>query len=421
MYTNTSKRKDFFQNAFTEYSDKPCQVLIAVAFFTEPEPVLKLAAAGCRVKLIVRLGFPTNPAALRKVLGVEGVQVKYINNRTFHPKLYIFSERAAIVGSSNLTHSALLTNQEVNVSISVEDPRYDDLVATFVDYWSQVRVLDRTVLDAYEKLFRKYQAVQRDLGPIDSAIEALASTRIDNIGRGDRDVDVADEFLESYRATYLGFLDAFRTVERLYQADGRRRASEETIPLRLEIDSFLSWVRDHHTTGDSYLQAPLLQGPALEAKLRATISEWHQTPYRWFDEQVVPERYPRIVRTLGTLTKVNSASYDELLSGIDVAHSFHERLRFFKGGHLTHVADFTAANSVDSVRRTLSYLFFGGDEYVVRMGRCIFDPKYKLAGFGRSVVQELLGWINSDNVPICNSRTLRSLRWLGFDVALVNG
>jgi hypothetical protein len=55
------------------------------------------------------------------------------------------------------------------------------------------------------------------------------------------------------------------------------------------------------------------------------------------------------------------------------------------------------------------------------MGRCIFDPQYKLNHFGRSAVQELLGWINAEDLPICNNRTLRSLRWLGFDVTLVGG
>jgi hypothetical protein len=55
------------------------------------------------------------------------------------------------------------------------------------------------------------------------------------------------------------------------------------------------------------------------------------------------------------------------------------------------------------------------------MGRCIFDPEYKLNEFGRSAVQELLGWVNSEDIPICNCRTLRSLRWMGYDVELVGG
>jgi phosphatidylserine/phosphatidylglycerophosphate/cardiolipin synthase-like enzyme len=208
LYTNTSRRKDFFQNAFTEYSTTPCQVLIAVAFLTEPDPILKLAARGFRVKLIVRLGFPTSPDALRKLLGREGIQVKYINNRSFHPKLYIFSERAALVGSSNLTRSALLTNQEVNVSIPVTDPRYEELVATFVGYWDQVRVLEpKGVIDEYEKLYRKYESAHREVGRLETEVDALTVTRIDNINRGARPHDAQDDFLEDYRATMEAHVD----------------------------------------------------------------------------------------------------------------------------------------------------------------------------------------------------------------------
>ena len=31
-------------------------------------------------------------------------------------------------------------------------------------------------------------------------------------------------------------------------------------------------------------------------------------------------------------------------------------------------------------------------------------------------VQETYGWVNSEDVPICNGRTLKSLRSLGFNV-----
>ena len=223
------------------------------------------------------------------------------------------------------------------------------------------------------------------------------------------------------RATYQGFLDAFQTVERVYTEYGSRKVPEETIPLRLEIDAFFSWVRHEYTKGDSYVQEPLLQGPALDVKVRDAVAHWHRSSYRWFDEEVVPDRYPRIVRFFGTSEKLTAASYDDVLSALGVVHSFNERLRFFKGGQAGHVAAFRKENTFDAVKRTLSYLLYGTDEYIVRMGRCIFDPNYTLNQFGRSAVQELLGWINTENIPVCNSRTLRSLRWLGFDVVLVDG
>ena len=36
--------------------------------------------------------------------------------------------------------------------------------------------------------------------------------------------------------------------------------------------------------------------------------------------------------------------------------------------------------------------------------------------FGRSAVQEFYGWMNSNNIPICNTRSFKALRFLGYDV-----
>lgn len=423
LYTNSASRRDFFVNVFSENAQTPCQVLIAVAFLTDADQLLTLVRRGCRVKLIVRLGYPTSPAALRKLLNEPGIQVRYINNHTFHPKLYIFEERCAVVGSANLTQSALTSNQEVNVAIPAGDPRYPELVSLFLEYWSQVRVLEAhsEVLSAYERLFEKYRDARVELERFHNDVARLADTRIANIDRGAHKTDVEDVFLESYRATYQGFLDAFRTVQKVYIADGRRKHPENVIPLRLEIDSFLSWVRERYTTGESYRDEPLLHGAQLESKIQGAIEEWFKAHYSWFEDQIVPLRYPTITRILGSKSSISAASYDQIVEALSCENSFYDRLRFFKGGHETHTRVFMESNDSERVKRTLTYLLFGKGDPIVRMGRCIFDPAYRLNEFGRSAVQELLGWINEEDLPICNNRTLRSLRWFGFDVTLVQG
>src|SRR5690606_28779967 len=69
------------------------------------------------------LGFNT-PAAFRELLNVPGIEVYVYEDGTrrgFHAKGYLFEQAAsttAIVGSSNLTESALLTNQEWNLRFS---------------------------------------------------------------------------------------------------------------------------------------------------------------------------------------------------------------------------------------------------------------------------------------------------------------
>jgi len=130
---------------------------------------------------------------------------------------------------------------------------------------------------------------------------------------------------------------------------------------------------------------------------------------------VVSESYPTIAKTLGTPVAIDAADMDQIVMALSCEHSFFDRRRYFRGGHKTHVQAFRDANTIERVRSTLKYLLHGTDPFVDRMGRCIFNPAYKLGEFGRSAVQELLGWINGEGVPICNSRTLKALRWLGFE------
>ena len=64
LYTNRNAHSDFMQNALHRLACTGQNVFIAVAFFTDIDVLDELVANGCDVRLIVRLGFPTNPDAL---------------------------------------------------------------------------------------------------------------------------------------------------------------------------------------------------------------------------------------------------------------------------------------------------------------------------------------------------------------------
>ncbi len=119
---------------------------------------------------------------------------------------------------------------------------------------------------------------------------------------------------------------------------------------------------------------------------------------------------------LGTSEKIIEASYDQLFDALTVCHSFHDLLRFHKGAMAALRCDFKRDNDLRQVKKTLTYLLFGSGDFVERMGNCIFNGEYALAWFGRSCVQETFGWVNGEDIPICNGRTVKSMRYLGFDV-----
>jgi len=227
LYTNSSSRHDFFSNVFNTIDKSQCDVFIAVAFFTNSKPLLNLVKHGYRVKIIVRLGYPTNPTALQDIFNQEGFQVRFVNDRSFHPKLYIFTGRYAMVGSSNLTESALKTNQEVNVSIEVEDPRYSELISIFSEWWDQSKVLDTNALDEYRRLYDKY----REHSDTDTLIEddlrkKQGRITIENIKHGLKKPSASEIYLDEYKSIYQGFLDSYKTVERVYNLISRVNYNE---------------------------------------------------------------------------------------------------------------------------------------------------------------------------------------------------
>ncbi len=109
---------------------------------------------------------------------------------------------------------------------------------------------------------------------------------------------------------------------------------------------------------------------------------------------------------------------EQIFNALDVCHSIHDRFRFFLGGHETMKKVFTSENDLKQIQKVISYLLHGQDDFIKRMGTCIFDESYSINQIGRSAVQELLGWVNKEDIPICNGRTVKALRYLGFNVVV---
>jgi superfamily II DNA or RNA helicase/HKD family nuclease len=112
------------------------EIKIAVSFILESglrllEDSLKIASAnGCKISLLTTTYLHvTEPAALKRLLSMQSDNFKvrlYENkNQSFHPKTWIFtdqqSETKALVGSSNISASALMHGVEWNYHIHETD------------------------------------------------------------------------------------------------------------------------------------------------------------------------------------------------------------------------------------------------------------------------------------------------------------
>ncbi len=133
VFANRSEKRDYVINELERRATDECTVYIASAFFTHSDVVERILEKGCKVLMVVRLGFPTSPYAIEKVKSHPNLQLRIYTGHAFHPKLYILGDEMALLGSANLTRAALLTNQEVMVSIGSDDARFVELLVGISD------------------------------------------------------------------------------------------------------------------------------------------------------------------------------------------------------------------------------------------------------------------------------------------------
>jgi hypothetical protein len=415
LWTNRSSRSDFGRNAFAQLSQNSTAISIATAFFTEKDVVESMANNDCDVMLVVRLGFPTNPAKLRALLSNDRVQMRYFTSDSFHPKLYIFDQRVALVGSANLTSAAINSNQEILVSITSADPRFGELSALFAEYWNEAQVLTETILDKYDSIFQKYKNINHEISNCDDDVsELLDEVRFNNISTGQKKKSKELIFLETYSKTYQESVAAFNKISDVYLSNGLRKS--EKVPLRLEIDSFFSFVRETYATTDSWEATEIGWTDSSRKMLNSHIQEWHKISWPHFENTICSKHYPLINEIFSSVDSISGQSLDSIIETLCVLHSFHDRLRFFKGGLESLKDAFRQKNDIEKVRSSLSHLLFGNQDVETRMADLIYDAHYKLEEFGESAVQELIGWVGSDDLPVLNARTTKILRYYGFQV-----
>lgn len=420
LYTNRASKSDFIKNGIINHIEDGMDLFIASAFFTEFDIVDELLARGCHLRIVVRLGFPTSPVALEKLLNHNNVEARFFTSNSFHPKLYIFGDKTILLGSANLTQSAILSNQEVMVGMDAEDHRFAELQELFADYWDEAKVLKKDTIKKYREIYNDFSKINKTLSEMENTItDKIDDVNFSNICRDRKKTTNKSIFLDTYQKSYQEAVTAFRRIEKVYKSH-KRKVDGNLIPLRLEIDSFFSFVRERYATQNTWEDQPLGWSEQQENKTSRLIDEWLATKWEHFEDIIVPVNYPLIKRVLGSKESIKSASMDNIVDALCVLHSFHDRLRFFKGGLEILKSTFIEQNGEEQVKHSLTYLLYGTGDIVSRMVDCIFDREYKLNHFGKSNIQELIGWINQENLPVINGRTTKVLRYFGLQIIQIN-
>ena len=149
------------------------EFFISVAFITYSgllpllETLEKLNKNGIKGKILTTnyLNF-SEPKALKKLLSFSNIQVKMYSKENFHTKGYIFKNKnhyKVIVGSSNLTQTALTKNKEWNLKISSlkEGALTKEIISEFNNLWIDAQDLTLSWLEIYVDIYIKQREYTR--------------------------------------------------------------------------------------------------------------------------------------------------------------------------------------------------------------------------------------------------------------------
>ena len=140
---------------------------ISVAFITSSgivpliETLKSLEKRNIKGKILTTdyLNF-SEPKALKKLLEFSNLELKLYSKENFHTKGYIFKfddHYKMIVGSSNLTQTALTKNKEWNFKISSLEEGYltENVLAEFNTLWNEADELTTDWIETYESIYKK--------------------------------------------------------------------------------------------------------------------------------------------------------------------------------------------------------------------------------------------------------------------------
>jgi superfamily II DNA or RNA helicase/HKD family nuclease len=128
----------------------------------------ELEKKGIKGKIIASqyLNF-TEPKALKKLLSFKNIELRMIVNKAHHAKGYIFKKQDhynMIVGSSNLTQSAISVNQEWNVKLSstTEGSFIVQTLSEFSRIFEWGIPVTKEWIESYEQIYRRVKQGQKN-------------------------------------------------------------------------------------------------------------------------------------------------------------------------------------------------------------------------------------------------------------------
>jgi hypothetical protein len=317
--------------------------------------------------------------------------------KALHAKIYIVDNHA-IVTSANLTGTAFFCRYEAGVLLSDSDAKYVNEL--YCLWWKKASDF-RT--DFMPRVSGKRKTA------VNEEISGKKLPRIWNVpdDPGDPYAGLTSEFSD-----YPKYLDYYREFAKSYSRI--QRVWPET-PLYFETDAFLNYLfhdAPKKPSREYEKKKPLLIDATdrkKEIRRYATMFKQSKTANNRYDRRIRSERSQIIRNKLNEarIKEINMNDVEEIINCLNCQRAY-----------LWHKAKFLgfANENLELIRKTWKTLIHGKKPLELRMSEC----KRTLAGmrFGKSSIQELIGFYYPKKYPLRNRNSNAGLRFFGYDVAI---
>lgn len=311
-----------------------------------------------------------------------------------HGKVYIVDDHA-LVTSANLTRTAFSMKYEVGILLSEGEA---EPVLDLFERWWGIGTED----------FPERRRTARGRGRTETRGEETSTQGLKQLWNlppdpGSTQISV---FLD-----YDRFLKSYREFADLYDRTGPR-AWPKT-PLFFETDSFLNYLY-HHAPGTPSKKHVKGKPRAISGLQRRKDAKKYAASFKkWLsragDTQSRREKSSRTIQRLLSKNHITKITWSDIEKVTDQLNCLNS-VRLAKHRFLN-----PQNNDVRGIRRAWRDLLYGKGSIQARMSSC---TRPRINYFGKSSVQELLGFFDPDQYPLRNRNSNAGLRFLGYDVPI---
>lgn len=310
-----------------------------------------------------------------------------------HAKLYIVDD-FVLLTSANLTDTAFTRRHEAGVVLE------KDQAQIAIDLFQSWRSLPSVRLFDWGKLDLLVHRNRRGGEDGSEALPQMYQLPPDPGDFGSHELTNTFLDYERFLGSYKTLREAYVSVQRIWP----------TVPINLEIDSFLDYLYRHHADHPSKPFAKQPPRSLTESRRTYEIKHWARHFATWAEQNREDGLWKinnaNLVRQYLGTSHIDSLTRSEIEQVAGALNSMNDRRQFNRFMHAKQ-------NTTPVIRSAWRTLLHGHGPLTQRMSVCAG----RLFSFKRSSTQELLAHFDPESYPIRNLPVNAGLRFFGFDVS----